>query len=242
VVEGTDYYFDYNRDGTIDNSPLDEAPGGPNGRGVSDRPFVVLYETTDGAEMSMCNPPKTNFDADTGDDGSSPSMTDNFWVGNPYAPVDADYPGGPRGDDNELAGGTPEGDPNIWFTATDDGSDVYEPLLIGEIKNLYLLTVVNLFPASTSNMFMVTTGRLDVEFTDGRLYDWYDQRYEYGADNFSLIMNASMQFTLAQDALGSYQYIDNGTMVVREPVPEPATGLLLLGPLAGLAVRRRRRK
>jgi hypothetical protein len=229
VVEGSDLYYDYNRDGEIHDVRLDTAV---TDHEKSDRPFVAIYENTTGPRIDMTNPPLVDHDADG-------QKTDNLWVGNPYSPVDADYVGGPRGDDAEAPAGTPEADPNVT-----DITGFDEALAIGELKGVYMLTVVNLFEHCKSNLFMVSSGCLDVEITDGRLYDWWAAR-QYDPDNqlFRGSLNASMLFELGHGATNRYEFLDDGTLVLEgQAVPEPSAALLFLAPLAAVIRMRRRRK
>jgi hypothetical protein len=233
VVEGADSFFDYNRDGQISNAALRQTDAN---RTISDRPFIAIYETPDGGLINLNTSPTFNADSDM-------SKTDNLWVGNPYAPVDADYVGGPRGDDNESPGGTREGDPNIWYTTAGTGDPLDTPLLIGELRGFSLYTVVNLYKNAYSNQFIISNGILDLEITDGRLYDWYFATTGLNPNQYAYsgLLSASMFFDLGRNALNRYEYLDDGTMILLQPLPEPGVGLLVLGSLGGLALRRRRR-
>ncbi len=233
VVEGADQYYDYNRDGEIHDAKLSSSSSSDYDK--SDRPFIAIYESENGQRLDLTNPPATNCDSDT-----CGSKTDNLWVGNPYAPVDADAATGPRGDDVEGPDGTAECDPNIH-----DINGFSDPLLIGEIKSLYLVTFLHLYGGQWGYTAMVTEGNFDVEVTDGRLYDWYYSTT--GANPMSHrylgVMGGHMMFKFGLNPLGEFEYLKTDVdLILRAPAPEPATGLLLLGSIGALVLRRRRRK
>ncbi|MFW6159357.1 MAG: PEP-CTERM sorting domain-containing protein, partial [Planctomycetota bacterium] len=245
VTEGSNPHYDYNRDGEIHDAGLVSDPTDPrydSDHAKSDRPFLAIYESTAVDPIDLASPTWTNADADT-----SGSHVDNYWVGNPFSPVDADGTGGlyARGDDGDA--GVPESDPDITDTTGFDG----EPLLVGELKDLYFLTVVNLQKRARSNQFMVTKGIFDLEVTDGRLFDWYFAPEHASRTNpdfypYRGMLNAAMMFDFRpwmSSATEDFNYFDGGLLILAgQPIPEPGAGLLLLGSLAGLAVRRRRRK
>ena len=211
VNEAGGAFYDYNRDGAVHNDPLTSAATGS----VSDRPFVVIYENDNGTpQIDLTNPP--SFDADG--DGIK---VDNLWVGNPYVPVDVPGDGG--------AGA--EADPNISAMTS-----FTSPLLVGELRNFYLTTTVNL-NATDQNMFLVSSGYLDVVIVGGRLVD------EYAHMGYTGVLNASLFFDLGSANFGvtnEYEFTDNGTMQINA-VPEPSVGLLMVGSLVGLAMRKRRK-
>ena len=240
VVEGANEYYDRNRDGEVHDARLTSDPARDQydpDYAKSDRPFIAIYESEgpSAGRMDVTNPADFNADND-----AVKSTTDNLWVGNPYAPVDADYLGGPRGDDGDPSPGVAEADPTIT-----DVSGFGDPLLIGELKGLYLITIVNLNRyARWSQACMITTGRMDVELTDGRLYDWYYNLNGYDPDLFPYysVLAGHMLFNLGGDPLHTYEYTKSDVDLITDaPVPEPAAGLVFLGSIVGLGLRRRRR-
>jgi hypothetical protein len=235
VVEGGSLYYDRNRDGAVDDSPLLNATVGS----LSDRPFAVLYEG--GPKLDITNPVPPGDDAD----GDGVSRVDNAWLGNPFGPVDV------------AADGTVgrESDPNL-----DDMSPfATDPLLVGELTGFHMEVAIRLNPAgglpveqADQNLQVQSNGYMDLLVTGGRLYEYLAQTLS-DANGWTIephpdevlyrgTLNASFKFQLGGNVLTEYEYTDNGTLdLYGPPVPETPGMLLLAGPLAGLALRRRRR-
>jgi hypothetical protein len=233
VDEAGGLYYDRNRDGEVHDVLMnaDEVDADK-----SDRPFIAVYETDDGTLAPLNNP--SGIDADG--DGRE---VDDYWVGNPFAPVDADAVDHCRGTDGgtgpEAEYDSPAHDP---YDLTSTGT-LGEPLFVGEPAHFKVRNLVDMTPPAGQGqqLYVEHTGEYDLQVTDGRLYDYY---VDNGAVPTSIkgIWNASFTYDFGNPDLTRYmEWTDDGTVhLYSTPVPEPAGALLLLGSLAGLAVRRRR--
>jgi hypothetical protein len=235
----TDYKFgvpgDSNRDGVENWDPLTEAPGGPMGYGVSDRPFLAIYENTSGTSIDLTNPPVDTATPPNPIDYDGDGMSvDNMWVGNPYVSVEAIGPGGVYND-------VVDADPAIQNI---DGFGA--PLVVGEIVSLSLLNSIKLNPDVNSDSFFVSA-EMNVKVVGGRLLEYandLDAVIEYLAGQ----LNGSAFFRPGDpDADVFNKYVwgpDNGSFDVTipdaPPIAEPGSLSLLLGGVA-LAFRRRRK-
>jgi hypothetical protein len=224
VVPGSNLYYDRNRDGIVDDSPLTDPATGS----TSDRAFFVIYEG--GPAIDITNPPATDADGDG-------ILVDNLWLGNPFSPMD------------DVADPDTTAEAYTELSAT---GAMGEPLLVGELRDFFTFTTINLHaPDGDQNLHLVSTGYMDVKVTDGRLFDYVADTlsdingFTVEPDPDRLLyrgtLNASFKFQLGGNVLQELEYTDNGTLdLFAPPIPEPASMLTVLGALGALVLRRRR--
>jgi hypothetical protein len=205
VDEGSaNAYFDRNRDSVAD---------------INDRAFMVLYEDdVNGTEVDVIDNPTLRADAD-----GDTILVDNYWVGNPYAPM-------------------ADADPIIY-----DVGNLVDPLLIGYLENVKANTIINLnAPDNELNQQLKfeLTGSYDLSVVGGRMLDYYNTLSPYGY-TIDGTWNYITFFDLGSPNLATVMEFSGGgnnfLYTFENPVSEPSAALLLLGSLAGVAVRKRRR-
>jgi hypothetical protein len=207
VDEGSaNLYYDRNRDGEVD---------------ANDRAFMVVYEDdVNNSRVDLSNP--TNRGDIDGDD----VLVDNYWVGNPYAPMaDAD-------------------------TQIYDMGNFSDPLVVGLLENVKANTLIDLLAAKANpdqqnqQLKFELTGTYDLAVTSGRLLDYYNTMSDLGY-TLSGTWNYATFFNLGSPDLNEVmEFRGTGNTylyALENPVSEPSAALLLLGSLAGVAVRKRRR-
>jgi hypothetical protein len=229
VVEGGGLYYDRNRDGEVHDVRLDMDETDAD---KSDRAYFVVYETDDGTFAPLNNPSGLDCDGDGRE-------VDDYWLGNPFAPVDADNPATCRGADGGVGR---ESCPDITSVGT-----LGELLIVAEALNFRARNTVDMTPppGQGQQLFIKHVGEYDLVVTDGRLYDYYVANSPYPEDYFSIngIMNASFTYGLGNPDLTRYmEWTDDGTVhIYSVPIPEPTGAVLLLGSVVGMIVRRKRK-
>jgi hypothetical protein len=217
VDEGSaNLYYDRNRDGEVD---------------INDRAFMVVYEDDkDNSRVNLSNPTDPDIDGDG-------VLVDNYWVGNPYAPM-------------------ADADPEIYKIG-----NFADPLVIGYLENVKANTTINLVAAeekpkeANQQLKFELTATYDLAVVGGRLLDYYNTMSTLGYTlngtwNYDILFNLGSPDDgeeLWSPELNVNRFMEfRGTgntylYTFENPVSEPSAALLLLGSLAGVAVRKRRR-
>jgi len=152
-----------------------------------------------------------------------PRPVTDYWVGNPYSPDALSLP--------EISETTGFGD----------------PLVVGYLQDVKANTTINLLgntDVQDQQLEFVLTGLYNLSVVDGRLLDYFDTMSALGY-TLTGTWNYNNTFSLGSPDLTQYMEFRGGgptNLYAQEnPVSEPSAALLLLGSLAGVAVRKRRR-